>query len=90
LVEGLSAVLGKVGEMKERMVATLRADAEEREKRLEVRLLALDAIEMEQMQKAKWDLKQCEELAVMIRSRREELGEVKHVVEGIVAEIARM
>jgi len=90
LVERLSAVLGKVGEMEERMVARLRADTKEREKRLEVRLLALDAIETEQAQKAKWDLKQCEDLAVMMRARREELAEVKHGVEGIAAEIAGM
>jgi len=83
-------VLGKVGEMEERMVARLRADAKEREKRLEVRLLALDAIETEQVQKAKWDLKQCEDLAVMMRARLEELTEVKHGVEGIVAEIVGM
>jgi len=101
LVEGLSAVLGEVGEREERMVARLctdagerearqLADAKEREKRLEVRLLALDEIETEQVQKAKWDLKQCEDLAVMMRARREELGEVKRGVEGIAAEIAGM
>ena len=72
------------------MVARLCADAEEREKRLEVRLLALDAIETEQVEKAKWDLKQCEDLAVMMRARREELGEVKRGVEGIAAEIRGM
>jgi len=88
LVERLSAVLGKMVEMEERMVARLRTDAKEREKRLEVRLLALDAIETEPAQKAKWDLKQCEDLAVMMRARREELAEVKHGVEGIAAEIA--
>jgi len=90
LVEGLAAVLGEVGEREERMVARLRADAEEREKRLEVRLLALDAIETEQAEKAKWDLKQYEDLAVMMRARREELGEVKRGVEGIAAEIRGM
>jgi len=90
LVERLSAVLGKVGEMEERMVARLWADAEEREKRQEVRLLALDAIQTQQVQKAKWDLKQCEDLAVIMRARQEELGEVKYGVEGIAAEIAGM
>jgi len=32
-----------------------------------------------------WDLKQCEDLAALMAARREELGEVKRVVDGIAA-----
>ena len=85
LVEGLSAVLGVVGEREERLVARLLADAVEREKRLAVKLLALDAVETEKVQKAKWDLKQVEDLAVLMRSGRQELREVKRTVEEIAA-----
>jgi len=52
---------------------------------LAVKLLALDAVETEQVQKVKWDLKQVEDLAVLIRSGRQELREVKRRVEEIAA-----
>jgi len=88
LVEGLSAVLGEVGEREKRLAARLLADAVEREKRLAVKLLVLDAVETEQVQKAKWDLKQVEDKAVLMRSGRQELREVKRTVEEIAAGMA--
>ena len=90
LVEGLAVVMVKAREREERLAVRLLADTEEREKRLVVEFLAIDAIELEQAQKAKWDLKQCEDLGVMMRARREELREVKQGVDGIAAEIAEI
>jgi len=88
LVDGLSAVLGEVGEREERLAARLLADTVEREKWLAVKLLALDVVETEQVQKAKWDLKQVEDLAVLIRSGRQELREIKRRVEEIATGMA--
>jgi len=58
---------------------------EEREKRMAVKLLAMDSIELELTQKAKWEIKQWEHLRVMMRSRRKEIKGIKQEVERIMA-----
>jgi hypothetical protein len=54
------------------------------------KLLTVDAIEEEQGHKAKWDLKQWEDVAGLMRLRRENLLEVRQAVVGIEDETAKM
>jgi len=81
MMEGMAAIAANANEGS----AKLLADAEEREKRLAVKLLAMDSIELELTQKAKWEIKQWENLGVMMRSRRKEIKEIKQEVDGIAA-----
>jgi len=59
------------------------ADAEEREARLAVKLLATEGIERDMLAKANWDIKQWTDLAQLMERRRVEIGEIKKAVEGI-------
>jgi len=68
----------------------IMADAEEREKRVAVKLLATEAIEMELGQKARWELGQWEKLDGLMELRREDLRKLMGTVDGIAAEIAEM
>ena len=88
LVEGLSAVMVEAGKREEKLAARLLADAEEREKRLAMELLSIKAIETELAQRARWEEKQWEDMAGLMRLPREDTKKVKRVVDGITAGMA--
>jgi len=71
-----------------RAAARLLADAEEREKRLAMKLLAVDAIKRELTQKDQWELKQSEDLARVLEARRRDIREVRQVVDSLASEMA--
>jgi len=68
--------------------ARLLADAEVREERLAVKLLAMEGIESEFAQKGKWEIKQWEDLGVMMRSRRKKIKVIKQVVDAVGEQVA--
>jgi len=88
MMEGLGARGADENEREVRVAAGLLADTEEREKRLAVKLLAIDAIEMELTQKGQWELKQWEDLARVLEARRD-IREVRQAVDSLASEMAR-
>jgi len=72
-----------------RAATRLLVDAEEREKRLAVKLLALDTIETELTQKGQWEMKQWEDLARVLEARRREIRELRQAVDSLASEMAR-
>jgi len=60
-----------------------QADAEEREKRVAVKLLATEGIELELLQRAQCENQRWEELGERLRERKKEIGAVKKVVDGL-------
>ena len=94
MMEGMAALAAdadaRAARMKvevERLEVGLRADAGEKEARLMAKLLAVDAVEQELAEKAKWEVKQWEDLAGLMRLRREDIKEVKQAVDAIGAEL---
>jgi len=76
----------KVAALEARIVAGIGARAaedEEREKRLAVRLLALNGIETELAQKGQWEIKQWTDLAAFLERRRVEIREIREAVAGL-------
>ena len=69
--------------------ARLLADAEERKRRLAVKLLAMEAIEMELAQKVQWELKQWEYLAHVLEARRRDIGEVGQAGDSLTNKVAK-
>ena len=89
MTEGREARAANKNESEVRAAARLLADAEEREKRLAVKLPALDTIEMELTQKGQWEMKQWEDLARVLKARRREIREMRQAVDSWASEIAR-
>jgi len=94
MMEGMAALAAdadaRAARMKvevERLEVGLRADAGEKEVRLMAKLLAVDAVEQELAEKAKWEVKQWEDLAGLMRLRWEDIKEVKQAVDAIGAEL---
>ena len=85
MMEGMKAVVADATEWEERTIARWMVDAEEREKRMAVKLLALEGMETEMTQKARWDLKQWGDLASVMKVRRRKIGEIKRAVDEVVA-----
>jgi len=76
----------KVAALEARIVAGIcarAAEVEEREKRLAVRLLALNGIETELAQKGQWEIKQWTDLAALLERRRVEIREIREAVAGL-------
>jgi len=95
MMEGMAALAANADARAARMMAEverlevgLQADAEEKEARLMAKLLVVDAMEQELAGKAKWEVKQWEDLAGLMRLRREDIKEVKQAVDTIGAELA--
>jgi len=77
MVEGMAALSADVEGRLQRSLA----DAEEREKRVAVKLLATEGIESELLQRAQCENQRWEELGERLRERKKEIGAVKKVVD---------
>jgi len=84
MMQGMTAITADA----DARAAGLLEDAEEREKRVAVKLLATEAIESELGQKARWELGQWEKLDGLMELRREDLRKMMGMVDGIATEIA--
>jgi len=89
MMEGMGARGANENEREVRAAARLLAHAEEREKRLALKLLAIDAIETELTQKGQWELKQWDDLARVQEARRRAIREVRQAVDSLASEMAR-
>jgi len=89
MMEGMGARGADENDREVRAAARLLADAEESEKRLAVKLLALDAIETELTQKGQWELKQWKVLARVLDARGRDIWEVRQAVDSLASEMAR-
>jgi len=89
MAEGREAQAADENERKVRAATRLLADAEEKEKRRSVKLLAIDAIETELTQKWQWEMKQWEDLARVLEARRRDIREIRQAVNSLASEMAR-
>jgi len=90
MMVGTGALVAGEGEREVRKAARLIMNAEEREKRLTVKLLATEGIEREMLEKASWDIKQWTDLAELMERRRVQIGEVRKAVEMLALQQAAM
>ena len=88
MMEGMEALATDGKSREGGITARLLGDAEEWERRLGARLLAMDGIETELVQKAQWEIKQWTDMAGLMERRRVEMGEVRKAVEGLTAQLA--
>jgi len=88
MMEGMGVLAADENEREARTVARLLADAEVREKRLAVKMLTMEGIQSELVQKARWEIKQWEDMARLLDARRKDIGEVKRTVDKIAESIA--
>jgi len=83
MMEGMAAL----SEDAEGRLRRSLADAEEREKRVTVKLLATEGIESELLQRAQCENGRWEELGERLRDRKREIGAIKKVVDGLALQL---
>jgi len=88
MMEGIGSLAAEENEREVRMAAGLLADAEQREKRLAVKLLTIDGIETELTQKGQWEIEQWKDLARLLEARRRDIGEVKRAMDNLADKVA--
>jgi len=88
MMEGIGSLAAEENEREVRMAVGLLVDAEQREKRLAVKLLAIDGIETELNQKGQWEIEQWKDLVWLLEARRRDIGEVKRAVDNLADKVA--
>jgi hypothetical protein len=86
MMEGMTAMVADA----DSRAAAMMADAEEREKRLAVRLLAFEGLETEMVEKGKWEIEQWKVWAKEMGERKGELRAIKATVDGAVQQLATL
>jgi hypothetical protein len=87
-LEQILAAVAEVERKADARLAMAMADAEEREKRLGVKLLAMEALETDAMERGRWEIKQWQVWAKEMGERKGELREIKVTVDGVVQQLA--